>query len=366
MIHRQCLAMKTKTRQQTGKESVQPEGSGLCSISPDSSPADKTERRARILARGHAIMRSEAEAILDADSRLGDAFCEAVELIANCTGRVGVTGMGKAGLIGNKIQATLASTGTLAYRFHPVEALHGDIGMIHADDVVLTLSKSGGSEIVELLPLLGKIGCRIILLTAKVDSPAATHCDVVLDIGMTQEVCPLGLAPSSSTSAMLALGDALALTVMECKDFGAEQYARNHPGGALGRLLMKAGDVMRHGANCPSVGVSASLGDCWQAIQSAPRRAGAGCVVDESGRIVGIVTQGDFFRMFNSPQGRTEMRVRDVMTRSPKCICATERAVEALRIMKQHAIDELPVVDNQQRLVGMIDIQDMVSGGFVL
>lgn len=330
---------------------------------------DEAGRRARILARGHAIMGNEADAILDADARLGEAFVDAVELIMNCTGRIGVTGVGKAGLIGNKIQATLASTGTLAYRFHPVEALHGDIGMIHADDVVLTLSKSGGSELVELLPLLRRSGCKIILLTARLDSPAAEHADIVLDIGQTEEACPLGLAPSSSTAAMLALGDALALTVMECKDVQPEAYARNHPGGALGRLLMKAGEVMRTGADCPTVGESATLGDCWEAIQAAPRRAGAGCVVNTSGRLVGIVTQGDFFRMFMQPSRDREgagIPVANVMTRSPKSIPRTERAVEALRIMQHFAIDELPVVDDDDRLIGMIDIQDLVARGFVI
>lgn len=311
-------------------------------------------------------MRSEADAILDADRRLDEAFIDAVELIMSCSGRIGVTGVGKAGLIGNKIQATLASTGTLAYRFHPVEALHGDIGMIHADDVILALSKSGGSELIELLPMLRKNGCRVILLTARLDSPAAEHADVVLDIGQTEEACPLGLAPSSSASAMLALGDALALTVMECNEVQPEQYARNHPGGALGRLLMKAGEVMRTGADCPTASDTATLGNCWEAIQAAPRRAGAAIIVDSSCKLVGIVTQGDFFRMFKNTEGRFDMPVADVMTRPCKSIHSGERAVEALRIMQHYAIDELPVVDDNIRLVGMIDIQDLVVRGFVV
>lgn len=323
------------------------------------------ERRERILMRGHAVLISESQAILDADRRLGDAFVNAVELILDCKGRVGVTGVGKAGLVGNKIQATLASTGTLSYRLHPVEALHGDIGMIHADDVIIALSKSGGSELVELMPLLKKVGCGVILLTARLDSPAARHADVVLDIGQTQEACPLGLAPSSSTAAMLALGDALALTVMELREFTPEEYARNHPGGALGRLLMRAGEVMRTGPNCPTVSETALLADCYKAILAAPKRAGAACVVDAGGRLIGIITHGDFFRLLGRAEPSANVCVATIMTRHPKRIRACEQAVEALRIMQQHAIDDLPVVDDDDRPVGLIDIQDLVARGFI-
>ncbi len=315
--------------------------------------------------RAHAVLRAEAEAILDADRRLGEAFVHAVEMILDCQGRVGVTGIGKAGLIGNKIQATLASTGTLAYHLHPVEALHGDIGMIHGDDVIVALSKSGGSELVELLPVLKREGCGVILLTARLDSACAKHADVVLDIGQTEEACPLGLAPSSSAAAMLALGDALALTVMDCREFTPEQYARNHPGGALGRLLMKAGEVMRTGANCPIVRDTATLADCYQAILAAPKRAGAACVVDGEGGLVGIVTHGDFFRMLSRAEPLSGLKVVEVMTRNPKRVAAGEQAVEALRIMQHYAIDDLPVVDEQGRAAGLIDIQDLVARGFV-
>lgn len=310
-------------------------------------------------------MASESQAVLDADRRLGDAFVRAVELILECKGRVGVTGVGKAGLVGNKIQATLASTGTLSYRLHPIDALHGDIGMIHADDVIIALSKSGGSELVELMPLLKKTGCGVILLTSRLDSPASRHADVVLDIGDTEEACPLGLAPSSSTAAMMALGDALALAVMELRDFGPDEYARNHPGGALGRLLMRAGEVMRTGPNCPVVGETALLADCYRVILAAPKRAGAACVADVAGKLVGIVTHGDFFRLLGRPEPLATLRVAEVMTHQPKRINAAEQANEALRIMKQYGIDDLPVVDDHDRPVGLIDIQDLVAKGFV-
>ena len=319
-----------------------------------------------ILARGRTVLEAEGAAIADALSRLGDAFVGAARAIYRCKGRVCVTGVGKAGLIGRKIQATLASTGTLAFGLHPVEALHGDLGMIHPDDVILALSKSGNSELVELLPRLKAFGCRAILLTACPDSPAAQYADFVLDIGQTSEACPLGLAPSSSTTAMLALGDALALTVMELKAVDPQRYATYHPGGALGRILMKTREIMRTGANCPTVDTSAMLTDCHKAILDAPTRAGAACVVDGEGALRGIVTHGDFFRLFAAGKSATQQRVADVMTSSPKRIAVDARVTEALTLMHNHAIDELPVVDEQDRLVGLIDIQDLLAQGFSL
>jgi arabinose-5-phosphate isomerase len=332
-------------------------GDGSGGVTPEA-------RRAAILARGQAVLSAESGAIRDAQSRLGEAFVQAVEAILRCQGRVCVTGVGKAGLIGNKIQATLASTGTLSYSLHPVEALHGDLGMVHGDDVVLALSKSGSSELVELLPRLKSLGCVVVILTAKPDSTAAKHADFVLEIGDNKEACPLGLAPSSSTAAMLALGDALALTVMELKAVQPEQYASYHPGGALGRYLMKTRELMRTGPNCPSVADTATLGDCYEAILGAPMRAGAAAVVDAGGKLVGIVTQGDFFRLFKNQDHKPDRPVAEVMTRSPKCVGLDDRATEALNLMRKHAIDELPVVDDEGRLAGLIDIQDLVARGF--
>lgn len=328
--------------------------------------SDPESARRAILARGAAVLEAEARAIRDAQSRLGDTFVGAVHAILGGTGRVCVTGVGKAGLIGNKIQATLASTGTLSYGLHPVEALHGDLGMIHSDDVVVALSKSGGSELVELLPRLKALGCVIVLLTAQPDSPAASHADFVLDIGQTEEACPLGLAPSSSTAAMLALGDALALTVMELKAVQPEQYASYHPGGTLGRLLTKTAQVMRTGPNCPTVRETDTLGACHEAIVSAPLRAGAACVVDDAGMLLGIITHGDFFRLFASPEPIAGKAVVEVMTRSPKRVGLDARVTDALRLMREYKIDELPVVDDEGRLAGLIDIQDLIARGFTI
>ena len=320
--------------------------------------------RAAALARGRAVLEAESAAIRDALGRLDERFADAVELLVRCTGRVCVTGVGKAGMIGQKIQATFSSTGTPAYSLHPVEALHGDLGMLTPADVVIALSKSGSSELVELLPRIRELGCRVVLLTANPDSKAAAHADVVLHIGTTEEACPLGLAPSSSTAAMLALGDALALTVMEIKDVQPEQYAGYHPGGALGRFLMKAREILRSGLDCPRVGLDATLKDAHRAIEKAPRRAGAVAVVDGAGRLRGIVTQGDFFRLFDGPSPTLDRPVQGVMTESPKCVRGTQRVVDALSIMRKHAIDELPVVDADGALLGMIDIQDLLARGF--
>lgn len=318
-----------------------------------------------VVAAGQAVLDAEAEAIRDAAGRLDHAFVEAVRTIVDCTGRICVTGVGKAGLIGNKIQATLASTGTLAYSLHPVEALHGDLGMIHADDVVIALSKSGGSELVQLLPRLRHLGCRVILLTAHPESKAAEYADIVLHIGTTPEACPLGLAPSSSTAAMLALGDALALTVMELKAVQPDEYASYHPGGALGRFLMKAAEVMRTGADCPTVHEGATLVACYEAMLSAPRRSGAAGIVDAEGKLVGFVTHGDFFRLLSQPNGwRLDRPIVEIMTKSPKRVSVDDRVTQAQHVMKQFAIDELPVVSDDGRLVGMIDIQDLVARGY--
>jgi len=319
---------------------------------------------AEILSRGNAVMESEAEAILSAKSHLGPEFVAAVRTLLTCEGRVCVTGIGKARLIGDKISATLASTGTMSYPLHPVEALHGDLGMVHGEDVVIGLSKSGGSELVKLLPLLREKGCRVILLTADPGSAAAEHADHVLHIGDTPEACPLGYAPSSSTASMLAVGDALALTLMDVRAFSPEDYAGSHPGGALGRALMQCHEIMRTGEDCPSVPVASTLAECYEAILKAPRRAGASAVLDEAGKLVGIVTQGDFFRLFESREQAAKISLVDVMTANPKRVHQGDLVQHALGLMRQHRIDEMPVVDDEGRLVGMIDVQDLIAKGF--
>ena len=326
-------------------------------------PLNQATRDA-ILARGRAVLDSEIDAVRAARGQLGEAFVDAVNTLYRCRGRVCVTGIGKARLIGEKIQATMASTGTLAYSLHPVEALHGDLGMVHADDVVIGVSKSGGSELSALLPLLKRQGCKVILLTANLDSEAAKYADHVLDIGDTAEACPLGLAPSSSTASMLGLGDALALSVMELRAINPEQYAFYHPGGALGRSLMRAHELMRVGVDCPIIDSEASLGECYEAILKAPRRAGAAAVVDGSKQLVGIVTHGDFFRLFKKRDLAAQLPVTEAMSHNPVHVQRDDMVIDVLKIMRKHAIDEIPVVDEAGHVAGMIDVQDLIARGF--
>ncbi|HUU86103.1 MAG TPA: KpsF/GutQ family sugar-phosphate isomerase [Phycisphaerae bacterium] len=330
----------------------------------DGSGAQTGDDADSVLAKGLAVLQKEARAIQEAADRLSGTFVDAVHLLMRCRGRVAVTGMGKAGLIGDKIQATLSSTGTAAYFLHPVEALHGDLGMIRADDVVISLSRSGETqELIQLLPSLKKVGCTVILVTARPRSRCARLADLVLDIGDVPEACPLGLAPSSSTAAMLAVGDALALTVMELKDVQPDQYAAFHPGGALGRSLMKAGEIMRTGPDCPIVQLDGTLQDYYEAIEAAPQRAGAAVIVDADGRLQGIFTHGDLARL--RPTGEPHrIRIADIMTSPCKSARVTDRVADALQVMRTPRIDELPVIDDADRAVGMIDIQDLIASGF--
>ncbi len=323
----------------------------------------KLDRNA-VLARGRAVLQAEGRAIAAAEQQLGDSFLAAVQAVLECKGRICVTGMGKARIIGEKIQATLASTGTLSYPLHPVEAMHGDLGMVHSEDVVIGLSRSGSTELAQVLPILRQQGCKIILLTASLQSKAARVADIVLDIGSVEEACPLGLAPSSSTVAMLALGDAIALTVMDQRSVCKEEYASYHPGGALGRSLMRASEIMRKGADCPRVHPESLVSECYEAILKAPRRAGAAMAVDPEGRLVGIVTQGDFFRFIQEKRPAGDATVAGLMTSDPKCVGQDELLPAVLDLMRRHSIDELPVVDDAGVLVGLIDVQDLIASGF--
>jgi arabinose-5-phosphate isomerase len=317
-----------------------------------------------VLTIGRQVLDREMEAIIKARANLGAAFVAAVRAVLSCRGRVAVTGMGKAGLVGRKIQATLASTATPAYTLHPAEAIHGDLGMIVAEDLILALTNSGETqELVKLLPAFHKLGCTIVLITGRPRSRCATLSDIVLDIGDTPEACPLGLAPSSSTTAMLALGDALALTVMTLRGVKPEQYAAFHPGGALGRSLMRVSEVMRTGADCPRVQPAATIREYYETIAAAPRRAGAAAVVDDAGKLVGFFTDGDM-RRFHCANKPLDTPLGEVMTKSPKFAKADDYVAAALRLMQPHRIDELPVVDDQHRLVGLVDIQDLVACGF--
>ena len=318
-----------------------------------------------ILKRGHEILAQEALAIEAVAAQLDEQFTRAVQLILECKGRVAVTGIGKAGNIGYKIHATLSSTGTPAYLLHPVEALHGDLGMIQPQDVLLVLSKSGETEeLARLIPIVSKMGCMVVLLTANRSSQCATLSNVVLDIGDVPEACPLGMAPSSSTTAMLAMGDALALTVMELKNVQPEEYAAFHPGGTLGRSLMRVEEIMRTGLNCPQVHLDDTLEVYAEAVGAAPQRAGAAAVVDDQGKLVGIFTHGDLSRLLGEDEHPAKRKLREVMTTTPKVVHIHDKVSEALSIMQPHGIDELLVVDDDHKIAGLIDIQDLLAKGF--
>ncbi|TAN63274.1 KpsF/GutQ family sugar-phosphate isomerase [bacterium] len=317
------------------------------------------------LKRAKEVFRIEAEAVAALANKLDHNFTQAVEAIYNCKGRVVVTGMGKAGIIGQKISATLSSLGTPSVWLHSAEAIHGDLGRVTRDDIVIALSNSGETEETKsLIPLIKKIGARIIAITGNRNSGLARHSDLVLDVSVKKEACPLGLAPTSSTTAMLSMGDALAVCLVEKKGFKEKDFALFHPGGALGKkLLLKVEDIMRKGRANPIVKEGAVVKDVLYAITEA--RAGAASVVDKYGRLTGIFTDGDLRRHLEANANLSARLVKEVMTKNPISIQPQRLAVEALRILEEKKIDELPVVDKQKKPVGMLDVQDVLRAGLV-
>ena len=317
------------------------------------------------LAQAKKVLEIEASAISRLARRLGKEFNEAIEILFKCPGRVIVTGMGKGGIIGQKISATLSSTGTPSLFLHSAEAIHGDLGRVTKDDVILAISNSGETEeVIRLLPLIKKLGTRLIALTGNAQSTLARHSDVVLDVSVTQEACPMNLAPTASTTAALAMGDAIAVCLLKKKGFKEKDFAFFHPGGALGKkLLLKVEDIMRHGpANCVMCEED-FVRDVLVAVTEA--RAGAASVVDKKGRLTGIFTDGDLRRHLETDHALLTCPVKDVMTKRPTTITADRLASEALRILKERRIDELPVVDAKGRPVGMLDVQDLLKVGLV-
>jgi arabinose-5-phosphate isomerase len=314
--------------------------------------------------RAKEVLRIEAEAIRRLIPRIGRAFEAAVALLVGCKGRVVVSGMGKAGLIAQKMSATLASTGTPSHWVHPAEAIHGDMGRVTKDDVIIAFSNSGETEeLTRLLPVIKRIGTRLIALTGNPKSTLARHSDVVLDVSVDREACSLNLAPTSSTTAMLAMADALAVVVAERKKFKERDFALLHPGGQLGRrLLLRVRDLMRTKEANPVVRESARVKDVLVAITKA--RAGCASIVDARGRLRGIFTDGDLRRHLDSATNLAQRCVGDLMTRRPKTIDPDRLAAEALRILREHKIDELVVVDARQRPVGLLDVQDLLRAGF--
>ena len=315
------------------------------------------------LAAARETLRLEADAIRALESRLGPSFAQAVDLLYGCRGRAIVTGMGKSGLVGRKIAATLTSTGTPSLFVHPAEGVHGDAGVAMSVDVVIALSKSGETgELIDLLSLFKRFGLPVIAITGRPGSTLARHADVALDGSVDQEACPHDLTPTASTAAMLALGDALAMALLTRRDFRPEEFAVFHPGGALGRrLLLTVSDVMVTGKECPSVPLSATM---REAILEMAHKRGTVPVVEE-GRVVGVVTNGDLMRLMEETDRVFEMPVRDVMTREPRVTRPDALAAAAVNQMENHGIMAMPVVDEEVRLVGIVHLHDCMRAGVV-
>ena len=322
-------------------------------------PTQAGEQARKRLEHAREVVRVEARAITRLEEGLGPAFLGAVERILACRGQVVVTGMGKAGLVGAKLSATLASTGTPSIALHPTEAMHGDLGRIRAEDVVLVLSNSGETdEVLKLLPHVRRIGASVVALTGAAGSTLARKADELLDIGRVDEACPLGLAPTASTSAMLALGDALAMVVLRARGFEREDFARFHPAGALGRKLLQVKDVMRTGTELPLVTADTRL---TEVIEEMTRtRSGAAVIVGPDGKLAGIFTDGDLRRLFAAGDARPERTVGEVAVRDPKTIGPGALVDEAERLLREHKIDQIPVVDGTRVPVGLLDVQDLL------
>lgn len=310
------------------------------------------------------VITAECRAVSNMVDAVDDGFAAALELLFSACGSVIVTGMGKAGLIGQKISATFASTGTPSHFLHPAEAVHGDLGRVRPGDVVLALSHSGESaEVLRLIDPLKQQQVKLVSITGSSRSRLAEYSDVVICMGRLDEACPLGLAPSVSTACMLAIGDALAFTLMKARDFGVEDYARFHPAGALGAMLITVGQSMmfRPGQKLPIAGQDDTIEKMNSDLKDVPRR-GAVMVVDENETLVGIITDADLRRMM-SEKGPDVFacKARDVMTPNCKKVTPDTLAAEAMALFHQYRIDELPVVDENDRPVGMIDVQDIVA-----
>lgn len=315
---------------------------------------------------GKRVLTIEAKAIEDLIGRIGKSFVDAVDILYSCKGRVVVTGMGKSGLIGKKISATLASTGTLSFYLHPAEGIHGDIGMVMRDDVLLVISNSGETdEIIAILPIFKRMGLKIICLTGRTHSALAKNSDVMLDVSVKEEACTINLIPTASTTVALAMGDALAVALFEKRGFKEEDFALFHPGGTLGRrLLLRVEDLMHTGSEIPAVHEETYMKDVIYEMTS--KKLGVTTVVDANKRLTGIVTDGDLRRLLEKePADIFKFMARDVMTRNPKVIARDALAVSAVQIMEAHSITSLIILNGDRAVGGIIHLHDLLKKGIV-
>lgn len=315
-----------------------------------------------LLKRAADVLRIESNGILSIIDRLDDNFVRAVGLMRACGGKVVVTGLGKSGLVCQKIAATLASTGTPSFFLHSGDAVHGDLGMVRADDVIIAVSNSGETdEILKLLPLFKLHGIKLIVMTGNPDSTLAKAGDVVLNVRVQEEACPLGLAPTASTTAALAMGDALAVVLLEEKGFKEDDFALRHPGGTLGRRLLRVEDLMFRGEQLPLVRQETLVKDALFEITS--KRLGVTGVVDTEGKLVGIITDGDLRRGLERKGQILELQARNLMTRNPKTIPADTLATEAMAVMERYSITSLFVLDHGKQPLGVVHLHDLVKAG---
>lgn len=318
--------------------------------------------RENILKIGKKVLSIESSAVARLVERLDDSFVRAVELISQCKGRVIVTGIGKSGMVAKKIAATLTSTGTAAIFLHPAEGVHGDLGMVLKHDLVVCISKSGNTdEITRLFPVFKQIGVPIITLTGNLRSALAARSDVVLDVSVVEEACPNDLAPTASTTTAMAMGDALAVALLERRHFEAKDFAFLHPGGSLGRMFLRVDDIMFSGDKIPLVKADSPFREI--VLEITKKRFGGTCVVDDEHCLIGIITDGDLRRHWQKPGSTDELLARDILNPNPKTIPSGRPSIEALRLMEHYNILQLIVVDRKQHPMGMIHIHDLLEAG---
>ena len=314
---------------------------------------------------GKRVLEIEARAVLALIDRLDSKFAKAVDLLAQCKGKVVVSGMGKSGLIGQKIAATLASTGTSSFFLHPAEGVHGDLGMLARRDALIAISNSGETqELLQLLPYVERMGIPVIGLTGRMNSTLAKNCDVTLDVSVAEEACPMGLAPTASTTATLALGDALAVALLQRRGFKEEDFAQFHPGGTLGRrLLVKVKDLMHTGTDIPKVDESAA--GTAAILEMTAKKLGMTTVVDQTGKLAGIVTDGDLRRFIQRGVDFTRATASELATRSPKSIGPDDLAAKAVEMMERFSITTLVVTESDRDIRGIIHLHDLLKNGIV-
>jgi len=325
----------------------------------------KAEKGSGSLAEGRRVLEIEARAVEALIERLDDRFVKAVDVLVRCKGKVVVSGMGKSGLIGQKIAATLASTGTSSFFLHPAEGVHGDLGMLARRDVLVTISNSGETqELLQLLPFVKRLGIPVIACTGRMNSTLAKNSDVVLDVSVAEEACPMGLAPTASTTATLALGDALAVALLQKREFKEEDFARFHPGGTLGRrLLVNVKDLMHAESDVPMV--EASVGGMAAMLEMTAKKLGMTTVVDQEGLLVGVITDGDLRRFIQRGTDLVNTTARELASKNHKTIGPDELAAKAVEMMERFSITTLVVVENERTIRGVVHLHDLLKNGIV-